>query len=69
VSSASGEATGGLGAIYGFLIPNENAAKGAGEWQTYDITLVGRLVTVVLNGKEVTCRANIPGRRWGTRQL
>lgn len=53
--------TGGLGAIYGFLIPNENAAKGANEWQTYDITLVGRLVTVVLNGKTVVCRQNIPG--------
>ncbi len=57
--------TGGLGAIYGFLIPNENAAKGAGEWQTYDITLVGRLVTVVLNGREVICRQNIPGPTGG----
>ena len=53
--------TGGLGAIYGFLIPNENAAKGADEWQTYDITLVGRIVTVVLNGREVICRTEIPG--------
>jgi hypothetical protein len=53
--------TGGLGAIYGFLIPNENAAKGAGEWQTYDITLVGRTVTVALNGREVICRTTIPG--------
>lgn len=53
--------TGGLGAIYGFLIPNENAAKGAGEWQTYDITLIGRIVTVVLNGHQVICRVNIPG--------
>ena len=53
--------TGGLGAIYGFLMPNENAAKGAGEWQTYDITLIGRLVTVVLNGHQVICRATIPG--------
>ena len=53
--------TGGLGAIYGFLIPNENAAKGAREWQTYDITLIGRLVTVTLNGRQVICRATIPG--------
>ena len=65
VTSASHEATGGLGAIYGFLIPNQNAARGAGEWQTYDITLVGRMVTVVLNGKEVICRANIPGPTGG----
>jgi hypothetical protein len=39
--------------------------KGAGEWQTYDITLVGRMVTVVLNGKQVICRMNIPGPTGG----
>ena len=39
-----------LGAIYGFLAPSENASRKAGEWQTYDITLVGRMVTVELNG-------------------
>ncbi len=50
-----------LGGVYGFLTPNENAALAAGEWQTYDITLVGRLVTVVLNGKTVISRQNIPG--------
>jgi hypothetical protein len=49
------------GGVYGFLIPNENAAKAAGEWQTYDVTLVGRLVTVVLNGKTVISMQNIPG--------
>jgi hypothetical protein len=58
-------ATGGIGAIYGFLIPNENAARPAGEWQTYDITLVGRMVTIVLNGREVVCRTNIPGPTGG----
>ena len=51
----------GLGAIYGFIAPSESAGKNAGEWQTYDITLVGRLLTVVLNGREVICRQNIPG--------
>jgi hypothetical protein len=50
-----------LGAIYGFLTPNEMVAKTADEWQTYDITLVGRLVTVVANGKEIICRQTIPG--------
>ncbi|MES2373079.1 MAG: DUF1080 domain-containing protein [Bacteroidota bacterium] len=48
-------------AIYGFLPPNEMAAKSAGEWQTYDITLVGRLVTVIANGKTVICNQEIPG--------
>jgi hypothetical protein len=50
-----------LGAIYGFLTPNEMAAKPANEWQMFDITLAGRLVTVVANGKEIICRQNIPG--------
>jgi len=50
-----------LGGIYGFLTPNENVAKVPGEWQTYDITLVGRRVTVQANGKTVICDAIIPG--------
>lgn len=50
-----------LSAIYGFITPNEMAAKEAGEWQSYDITLEGRIVTVVLNGKTVICRVPIPG--------
>ncbi|NAY90960.1 DUF1080 domain-containing protein [Muricauda sp. JGD-17] len=50
-----------FGGIYGFLEPNENAAKPAGEWQTYDITLIGRRVTVVANGKTVISDRTIPG--------
>jgi hypothetical protein len=48
-------------AIYGFLPPNVIAAKPAGEWQSYDITLVGRTVNVVANGKRVICDQEIPG--------
>ncbi len=54
-----------LGSIYGFLPPNDDAAGPPGEWQTYDITLVGRQVTVVLNGKTITCGAEIPGTTGG----
>lgn len=50
-----------LGAIYGFIAPNEMVAKEAGQWQTYDITLLGRLVTVVANGKTIICNQEIPG--------
>jgi 3-keto-disaccharide hydrolase len=50
-----------LGAVYGFLAPNQRAAKKADEWQTFDITLVGRLVSVVLNGKRIICEQEIPG--------
>lgn len=50
-----------LGAIYGFLPPNQLAARKPGEWQSYDVTLVGRMVTVVVNGKLVICKETIPG--------
>jgi hypothetical protein len=50
-----------IGGLYGFLDPTENAGKPAGEWQTYDITLVGRTLTVVLNGKTVIAAREIPG--------
>src|SRR2546423_5386785 len=47
--------------IYGFIEPSEIAAKPAGEWQVYDISLVGRLVTVVANGQMVILNREIPG--------
>jgi hypothetical protein len=47
--------------IYGFITPSEIAALPAGQWNTYDITLVGRMVTVVANGKQVICNQEIPG--------
>ena len=54
-------AVGLLGAIYGFIAPLEMMAKSAGEWQSFDITLVGRLVTLAVNGKLVICKQIIPG--------
>jgi len=50
-----------FGGIYGFITPNEMAAKAPGEWQTYDVTLVGRRVTVVANGKKIITDQIIPG--------
>lgn len=50
-----------LGAVYGFISPSEVMAKQPGEWQSYDITLVGRMITVVANGKTVICNREIPG--------
>ncbi|HLT51232.1 MAG TPA: DUF1080 domain-containing protein [Arenibacter sp.] len=47
--------------VYGFLEPNEMAAKAAGEWQEYYITLIGRRVTVVANGITVINDQSIPG--------
>ncbi len=50
-----------FGGIYGFLTPNEMVAKAPGEWQTYDITLIGRRVTIVANGKPIIVDQIIPG--------
>lgn len=43
----------GVGAIFGSIAPSSNAGKPGGQWQTYDLTLVDRHVTVVLNGVKV----------------
>ena len=50
-----------LGGVYGFLTPNENVAKAPGEWQTYDITLIGRRITIEANGKKIINDQIIPG--------
>jgi hypothetical protein len=42
-----------MGALYSRVTPSVAAEKKAGEWQTMDITLVDRHVTVVLNGKTI----------------
>jgi len=54
-----------VGAVYGFLMPSEIASKGSGEWETYDITLVGRMVTIIMNGKTVISNQQIPGPTGG----
>jgi hypothetical protein len=50
-----------LGGVYGFIAPSENAARAAGEWQSMDVTLVGRMLTYELNGTTVICNREIPG--------
>jgi len=51
----------GMGGIYGQVTPVTQPALPAGEWQSFDITLVGRRVTVVLNGVTMIEDAEIPG--------
>ena len=43
----------GIGGIYSRITPTSNPAKAPGEWQTFDITLVNRHVTVILNGVKI----------------
>jgi hypothetical protein len=50
-----------LGGLYGFIAPSESVARAAGEWQSMDVTLVGRMLTYDLNGTTVICNREIPG--------
>lgn len=50
-----------MGGIYGQVSPTVNAAGAPGEWQNFDITLVGRRVEVLLNGIKIIDFAEIPG--------
>ena len=49
-----------FGSIFGFIEPNEMVAKEPGEWQTYDITLIGRRVTVEANGSVIINDQRLP---------
>lgn len=51
----------GNGALYSRILPSMNASKPPNEWQTYDIRLVGRQVTVTLNGKTIIDKGEIDG--------
>jgi hypothetical protein len=42
-----------MGALYSRITPSVAAEKPIGEWQTFDITLVDRHVTVILNGQKI----------------
>jgi hypothetical protein len=50
-----------LGGVYGFITPSENVARAAGEWQSMDVSLVGRMLTYDLNGTTIICNREIPG--------
>jgi hypothetical protein len=50
-----------IGAIYGFLAPESEQPRRPGTWQTFDITLIGRFVTIVQNGHTIISNQEIPG--------
>jgi hypothetical protein len=51
----------GLGGVYGFLAPAPMPLRIPDIWRSYDITLIGRRVTVVLDGIKVIDNQEIPG--------
>ena len=64
----------GSGEVYGYrtdreqpaavragVVPTTNADHNIGEWNTFEITMKGDRLTVVLNGKKVLEKAQLPG--------
>jgi hypothetical protein len=49
------------GSIYGFLAPAPPAPRKPAEWHAFDLTLIGRHVTVVLDGRTIIADQEIPG--------
>jgi hypothetical protein len=50
-----------MGGVYGFIAPDPEQPRTPDVWQTYDITLIGRMVTVVQNGTTIIDHKEIPG--------
>ncbi|MGH9666716.1 MAG: 3-keto-disaccharide hydrolase, partial [Bryobacteraceae bacterium] len=50
-----------VGSIYGFLAPSSELPRKPGSWESFDVTLVGRKVTVVRNGITTIDDREIPG--------
>jgi hypothetical protein len=54
-----------MGAIYSYYPPPPGAELGLGKWTAFDITLVGRHVTVLRDGKMYHDNVEIPGPTGG----
>ncbi|MGI4853223.1 MAG: 3-keto-disaccharide hydrolase [Janthinobacterium lividum] len=54
-----------MGAIYSYYAPPAGSELGLGKWTTFDVTLVGRHVTVYRDGKLYHDNVEIPGPTGG----
>jgi hypothetical protein len=54
-----------MGAIYSWYPPPAGAENGLGKWTTFDVTLVGRHVTVLRDGKMYHDNVELPGPTGG----
>jgi hypothetical protein len=50
-----------IGSVYGRIAPQPELPRTPGKWETFDVTLVGRTVTVVRNGTTIIDRKEIEG--------
>ena len=55
------DAAHGMGSIYGFIAPSAEVPPRPGQWESYDVTLVGRTVTVIRDGVKIIDNQEIPG--------
>src|SRR2546423_6270211 len=51
----------GMGSIYGFIAPAVDVPPRPGQWESFDVTLVGRNVTVIRDGVTTIDHQEIPG--------
>src|SRR5271157_3047985 len=51
----------GMGAIYSFVAPSVDLPRRPGTWESFDITLVGRRLTIMRNGVKTIDNQEIPG--------
>ena len=58
----------GVGAIFSRVKPAKNAGRPGGQWQSYEITIVDRHATVVLNGEKVIDNQPVIGNTNGAFQ-
>jgi hypothetical protein len=49
------------GSVYGFITPSPLVPLHLGTWHSYDITLIGRTVTVMEDGQTIIEKKEIPG--------
>jgi hypothetical protein len=50
-----------MGSIYGMLAPSKELPRKPGEWESFDVTLIGRWVTIVRDGVTIIDNQEIAG--------
>jgi hypothetical protein len=50
-----------MGAIYGRIAPAMEMPRMVGQWESFDVTLIGRMVTIVRDGKTIIDNKEIEG--------
>ena len=54
-----------MGAVYGHFAPDGNIGNKLGEWTSFDITFVGRYLTVLRDGVKIHDNVEVPGPTGG----